>query len=326
MVVPVAESTLPNFLILGAAKCGTTSLYAYLDQHPDVFFSTPKEPIFFEAEYEQGLDYYRTRYFRGWQGERAVGEARTHNLMLPYVPARIRESLPDARLIALLRNPVDRAFSHWWHRYSRGLDELPFFASLRANLERIGSGHGFEGPEGEKRWREILIRNRKNVSTRYPVYLELGHYAEQLGRYLDRFPRSQLEVVLFEDMARDAEGVAQRLWRFLGVDESRSLESADALNAARYRLRRGRAVRRLGQLPKPAFLKRLLPKAVQERAKEYVAGRVVAPPVIEPEAEAWLLDYFTPHVRALEALLEVDLSHWLRADPQRGQRRAASDR
>ncbi len=314
----MADLRLPNFLILGAAKCGTTSLCAYLDQHPDVFFSTPKEPTFFEAEYERGLEYYCSRYFRGWRGEHAVGEARTHNLMLPYVPARIRESLPEAHLVALLRNPVDRAFSHWWHRHSRGLDERPFFESVRANRDHIERGLDFHGPEGEERWRQSLVYNRKNVSTRYDLYLELGHYAEQLGRYLELFPRSQIEVVFFEDLERNPEQVTQGLWRFLGVDSNRSLESTVPRNVASYRARSA-TVRRLGALPKPGFLKRWIPEAIQTRAGEYLKGRPIDPPVLEPEAEAWLLEHFAPHNRALERLLELELPDWFGSDPPRSQ-------
>ena len=99
----------PNFLILGAGKSGTNSLYHYLGQHPDVFLSTPKEPFYFEAEYEKGLKFYWDTYFNGWNGQRAVGEARVANLFLPYIPQRIKESLPQSKLIVTLRNPTHRA-------------------------------------------------------------------------------------------------------------------------------------------------------------------------------------------------------------------------
>jgi hypothetical protein len=101
----------PNFFILGSAKCGSTTLYEHLGQHPDVFFSTPKEPIFFEAEYEKGFDYYWDTYFAAWDGQAAIGEARHRNLFLPYVAPRVHAACPDARLIVIVRNPVDRAYS-----------------------------------------------------------------------------------------------------------------------------------------------------------------------------------------------------------------------
>jgi len=95
----------PDFVILGAAKCGTTSLYAYLGQHPDVFLSctspSTDETFFFETEYERGWQYYWDRYCQGWNGEKVVGASRAFNLLLPFVTSRIRESLPKARLIAV---------------------------------------------------------------------------------------------------------------------------------------------------------------------------------------------------------------------------------
>src|SRR5687768_11767835 len=91
----------PNFLILGAARSGTTTLHEYLPLHPDVYMSMPKEPLFFEAEYRRGLDYYWRTYFRGWRGQQLVGEARVANLLLPFVVDRIAESVPDAKLIVI---------------------------------------------------------------------------------------------------------------------------------------------------------------------------------------------------------------------------------
>jgi hypothetical protein len=128
----------PNFLILGAARCGTNTIYHFLSRHPDVLMSTPKEPFFFEAEYERGLEYYWKTYL-DWRGQRAVGEARPANLFLPYVPLRVRDSIPEARLVAILRNPAQRAFSHWWMKRSRGLEDLSFEAAIDDNLARLES-------------------------------------------------------------------------------------------------------------------------------------------------------------------------------------------
>jgi hypothetical protein len=120
----------PSFFVVGAAKSGTTSLHVYLDQHPDIFMSKPKEPFFFEAEYDRGFDFYYRRYFGGWKGQREVGESRHRNLYFPFVPARIHAYNPEARILAVLRNPVERAISHWWHWYARGrkicLCSMPF--------------------------------------------------------------------------------------------------------------------------------------------------------------------------------------------------------
>jgi len=130
----------PSVFVLGAAKSSTTSLHVCLDQHPNVFMSRPKEPLFFEAEYVRGAEFYFNKYFRGWRGEAVVGESRHRNLYLPYVAARIARYNPGAKLIVLLRNPAERAVSHWWHWRSRNLELLPAQAAFEADLERIQTG------------------------------------------------------------------------------------------------------------------------------------------------------------------------------------------
>jgi len=192
----------PNFLVLGAAKAGTTSLCHYLAQHPDVFIPEVKEPIFFDAEYERGLDYYWKKYFSRWSGQPAVGEGRVFNLYLPFVPPRIRESIPDAKLIAVLRNPVERAYSHWWHRFSYRDEILPFHEAIRENLSRIARGILFEGGNGARLWRDGLVHPHA-MATTHRVYLDAGLYARQIRRYLDLFPASQLKVMFYEDLVSD---------------------------------------------------------------------------------------------------------------------------
>ena len=126
-------SHLPNFFILGAPKSGTTTLYHALEKHPAVHLSTPKEPYYFEDEYEQGPEFYwRTYFAAGWKGQSLIGDARAAHLYLPYVPRRIYTTVPEARLVAILRNPVERAFSHWWMRHSHGREPLGRWPAQRA--------------------------------------------------------------------------------------------------------------------------------------------------------------------------------------------------
>ncbi len=127
----------PNFFILGAARYGTTSLYRYMQRHPDVFMSSPKEPKFFEAEWDRGADYYWRRYFSGWGGEPVVGEARPANLFLPYVPERVHRLAPDAKLVVILRDPVQRAYSQWRLARLDGLDPAGFAEAIEDNLASL---------------------------------------------------------------------------------------------------------------------------------------------------------------------------------------------
>ncbi len=297
----------PNFLVLGAAKSGTTSLYSYLGQHPDVFFSTPKEPVFFEAEYERGLDYYWQRYFGAWSGQRAIGEARSYNLYLPYVPRHISEALAEPRLIAVLREPGERAYSHWWHRYTRRIEKLSFEAALEANQKALERGPRFHGREGARAWRKGLTRNA--TVTRHATYLDLGFYAEQLRRYFDLFPASCIKVVLFEELVSDPEAVARELWGFLGVDPNRELTDTQAQNVS-HDVMETAGWTHLSRINKSLGYTRLLPKGVRSLGRRLLAGRRAERPAMRRETRSFLCDYFAERNLELEPLIRRDLAAW----------------
>lgn len=299
---------LPNFLIIGAPKSGTTALYHWLARHPQVHLSTPKEPYFFEEEYERGPDYYWRKYFAdGWQGQRLVGEARTSHLYLPYVTPRIQETVPDARLVAILRNPVERAFSHWWMLRCQERESLGFDDALRANHLSILDGSSLEGPDVERRWRaNILARDAfwrpQPLSVR--PYIEPGHYARHLERFLDYFPRSQLCVLLYDDLVQRPQDVLLRLMDFLGLDPLAVRQAPAPENVA------------LTQFSRPLFLiarrfrlERFLPRGLLGAARTSLS-KIGTRPAMSEAAREWLQDYFAPHNRRLEALLDRDLTAW----------------
>ena len=214
----------PNCLILGSAKCGTTSLYHYLKQHPDICFSKPKEPVFFEAEYELGMEYYWQTYFAHWAGEQVVGEARQRNMYLPFVAERIAQSVPDAKLIIILRNPVERAFSHWLGRYRSGKESLPFAEAILHDLDRIKQGFNFEGEVGARLWKDSMVPagspKGKANSALFATYVDSGYYSDQIKRYLKLFNPQQMRILFLDDLVRDPHAVIQSLFDFLGVDAS----------------------------------------------------------------------------------------------------------
>lgn len=296
----------PNFMILGAVKGGTTSLYFYLKQHPEVLFSTPKEPVFFEYEYARGLEYYQRTYFSALRQERAIGEARGLHLFLPFIPDRILATLPEARFIVILRDPVDRAFSHWWMRRCQGVETLSFNEAIAANLERLDSGQRFEGELGAEQWRAgfdpVVLMSRARI------YVDAGYYAEQLEKYYARFPRERIKVVFFEDLQRDSEALVRELWSFLGVDPDVSLTGLLPYNPAVPTRLLGlfRFAWRLG-------IPQLIPPSIGLRLRHWVS-KTGSPPRIEPGMELWLRQHYAPHNRALEKLLARDLRHW--APPQ----------
>lgn len=205
---------LPSFFLLGAAKSGTTSLHAYLAQHPHICMSHPKEPFFFEAEFERGPAYYFNRYFSHWKGERIVGESRHRNLYLPFIPQRLSDYNPEARLLVILRNPVERAISHWWHWYSRCLDGLPLRRALEADLKRIEAGYRFETENECKVYKDSL---RKDGSSCFRTYLDSGYYLLQIERYAALFSRDRLRILLFDDLVSDPRKVVREICEFVGA-------------------------------------------------------------------------------------------------------------
>ena len=195
---------LPNFLIVGAARSGTTTLYSHLKDHPDVYLPVNKrpEPHFFlkAAEYIQGLAYYEQRYFSACRNQKAVGEASTSYLFGPDVPKRIRSSLPDVKLICILRDPVERAFSSYWHTVKSGLETLSFDEAIVREAQRKDetAGTAFE---------EIAPF----------AYAERGLYYCQLSRWLSEFPRSQMKIVIFDDFVADPIKILREVAGFLDV-------------------------------------------------------------------------------------------------------------
>lgn len=205
----------PSVFLVGASKCGTSSLYTYLEQHPDICMSKPKEPMYFEAEFHRGKSYYFNRYFPHWNGQSIVLDARVAHLYLPYVPKRLLDYNPDARLLVLLRNPAERAVSAWWHWYSRGFESLSLPAAITADMERIRAGYTLEHPKEQELFERTSIENRKGL---FRTYVDAGYFDEQLSRYLEFFPKEQLHVMLLDDLAQDPQNTVLNALKFLGAD------------------------------------------------------------------------------------------------------------
>ena len=203
---------LPDFLILGAQKAGTTALYAYLRWHPQITGPSFKEVSFFDRHYARGERWYRAHLPIRRSG--IVGEASPSYLFHPLAPERVARMLPRARMIALLRDPVDRAFSHYQHEVALGREDLSFEDALAREAERMA---------GEV---DRMLRDPSYFS--YPwwnyTYAARGRYAEQLERWLAAFPREQLLILFTEELAADTGGTYTRVLDFLGV-ERRGLES-----------------------------------------------------------------------------------------------------
>ncbi|HET6601380.1 MAG TPA: sulfotransferase, partial [Gaiella sp.] len=197
---------LPDFLVIGAQKAGTTALYAYLRWHPGITGPSWKEVSFFDRHWWRGEAWYRGQ-FPLRAGKRLVGEASPSYLFHPRAPERARSLVPNAKLIALVRNPVDRAYSQYQHEVALGREPLSFEDALAAEEERT---------RGEA---ERLAADPRAFSRAWwdHTYAARGRYAEQLERWLDVYPREQLLVVATEELGeRPAETYASIL-AFLGA-------------------------------------------------------------------------------------------------------------
>jgi hypothetical protein len=198
---------LPDFLVIGAQKAGTTALYAYLRWHPGIAGPSWKEVSFFDRHWWRGEAWYRGQ-FPLRAGERLVGEASPSYLFHPLAPERARSLVPGAKLVALLRDPVDRAYSQYQHEVALGREPLSFEDALAAEDERL---------VGEV---ERLIADSRAFSRAWwdHTYTARGRYAEQLERWLEAFPSEQLLVVRTEERGeRPAETYASIL-AFLGAE------------------------------------------------------------------------------------------------------------
>jgi hypothetical protein len=204
---------LPSALIIGAQKGGTTSLFNYLLEHPGVLPSLRKEVHYFDFNYSRGLRWYRGHFpyaHRLGRGSLTL-EGSPYYLVHPLVPQRVARLLPDVKLIAVLRNPVDRALSHYQHEVRGGRESLSFGEALDRESERLA---------GE----EVRLANEPNYYSynhhRYS-YVRRGLYLEQLRRWAQHFPRSQMLVLQSERLFRDPAGTTASVHEFLGLQPHR---------------------------------------------------------------------------------------------------------
>ncbi|NET03831.1 MAG: sulfotransferase [Symploca sp. SIO2B6] len=316
---------MPNFLIIGAAKAGTTALYHYLDQHPDIYMSPKKELNFFAFDGEHpdhgGVSDYKgfKRYeklrkisvtkldeyqykFRGATTHKAVGEASPMYLYNPRTPQRIYDYKSDMRLIAILRNPADRAHSHFAQYVFKGEEPITDFAQA-IKAEDIDVPHIWWG---------------------YRHYVRLGFYYRQLQPYFDLFPPHLIKVFLFEDFQTNPQGLLRDIFEFLGVDSSFVADTASkhnqslvAKNQTIHRslgsletfLRSGNPVNKMLRAVLPSKLKRLGSQwRVEQAHKNLVKGK----PYLSTAVRQQLISIYQDDILKLQELIGRDLSSWLK--------------
>jgi hypothetical protein len=312
---------LPNFFIVGAPKAGTTSLYHYLDQHPQIYMSPIKEPNYFSKEIRpehfsdefqqmvsrdlEALEQYMAgpmiekrpggiiqdwdRYlklFSGVQNQTAVGEASVCYLWSASAPANIRAQIPDARIIMTLRNPSDRAFSQYVHGVSLGAIGKPLREHIEANLRNRDHKFGLEFP-----------------------FLELGLYYRQVKRYLETFPASNVHIDFYEDYRDHPRETIASLLEFLNVDPAFVPDtSARHLQVGMPRFQESAHYLKATGLWQHA--RKLCPPSLLPLARR-VANRSRKEVKMDPKDRAFLTGYYREDVLKLSDLLNRDLSGWL---------------
>jgi hypothetical protein len=317
------EPALPNFFIVGAGKAGTTSLYHYLGQHPQIYMSRVKEPSYFASEVRtenlspaflrhierqsrrlrlrELLDDGKPLRPSGWlvsdwedylrlfqdvQDETAIGEATVSYLWSRTAAANIAARLPDAKIIMLLRDPAERAFSQHLHQMGTGL----MSCTLREHIE-------------------VALRYPHEKLSAYHPFLEVGLYHDQVKRYLDRFPRKNIRIYWYEEDWREPVRLLMDMFEFLGVDPAFRPDTS----------------RKSWERRKPRFpvlndfitrfditygVRDIMPSSLRERVLQLLFRRG---PELKMEARdrQFLIDYYREDIMKLAALLNRDLSAWL---------------
>jgi hypothetical protein len=299
---------MPNFLIIGAAKAGTTSVWRQLKQHPQIFMHPKKQLNFFALEGEDldfrgpgpadstlhsitDIEAYRAQ-FDEVEGETAIGEASNLYLYNASAAERIRHYLPHTKLIAILRHPAERAYSRYLHLVREGREQITDFGRALEEEERRVRDHW---------WPDFH-------------YVRMGLYHAQLKPYFDLFPKSQIRVYLHEDLKLDLDGVLRDIFRLLEVDDTFVPDTTIKYNvsgipknkALHLFLQELRSIR--------PFAERFIPETQRQhllRVASTIHNRNLTKPQLPSEIRAELIERYREDTLKLQHLIQRDLSAWL---------------
>ncbi|MBT5353961.1 MAG: sulfotransferase [Flavobacteriales bacterium] len=279
-----------RIFIVGAPKAGTTSLHYYLNEHPEILMSSVKEPDFFlEKEIDDiGLYYGTTRIetsdkyhnlFSDKKDEEIFGESSVSYLYYPEVPKRIKEYNTEAKIIIMLRNPVDRAFSHYLMDFKLGL--------LSDKFEDV-----FNKKEGLK----------------FQQYFLLGNYYEQVKRYLDEFTKENVHIIWYSDFKKDAEQEVKKAFEFIDVDSAYKVNFKTVHNS--FFMPKGKIIRKIYSI---VWLRKLLLFLFPFTLITFIKSTLFTKgkkPKITNESRKIFTEYYLNDICKLEELLSINLSEW----------------
>ena len=282
----------PNFFIVGAPKCGTTVLYKYLESHPQVFLSDPKEVNFFsKKELEEQSLYYQDfkpknekeylNLFKNVDIEhKIIGEASVSYLFYPEVVGRIHYFNPYSKIVILLRDPVARAWSH-------------FLMDKRLGLVK-------------KELMEIFDSEKESDKLNFQQYFLLGNYASQVEKYLDLFGKKNVKIFFTEELKNERDTITTELYRFLGIQDFELVEETKH-NA--YKEPKGFFLKKLYSM---CFIrkniKKVIPQSILKRGANFFFNST--PPSLNNTDKILLKKYYYEDICELEKLLSKDLTEW----------------
>lgn len=282
----------PNFFIVGAPKCGTTALYRFLENHPQVFLSDPKEVNFFsKKELEEQSLYYQdfkpkneNEYLNLFKNvdtqHKIIGEASVSYLFYPEVASRIHSFNPDSKIVILLRDPVVRAWSH-------------YLMDKRLGLVK-------------KELMEIFQSEKERDKLNFQQYFLLGNYASQVEKYLELFGKKNVKIFFTEELKNKRDTIITELYRFLGIQDFELIEETKH-NA--FKEPKGFFLKKLYSI---SFIrkniKKLIPQSILKRGVNFFFNST--PPSLNDQDKILLKKYYYDDVCKLEKLLTKDLTQW----------------
>jgi hypothetical protein len=291
---------LPNLIIIGAAKAGTTTLFDLLGQHPQVYAPKVKEIKFFSRDdrYEKGVDWYQETFFRNSRKYPVRIEASPAYLTWSDKTApRIKDIYKDRpiKLVAIFRDPVKRAYSHYWDRVRQGDENLPFPDAIYAEENRL-----------RENW-EVISKEGNGIFG----YFRAGCYATRIKPFLPLFPREDLFFLLQEDLINNFENSMESLFSFLQIDRNFKPASVRRNQASQPRsqglLKLFYKIKKTN-IQKP--LRVLFPRTTRKSIRENILYKPVRYPPMDDEIKKYLYSRYLEEVKEFESIIQRDLSHW----------------
>ncbi len=294
------EIKLPNFVVIGAPKSGTTSLYFYLQQHPEIYLPKKKELHYFsysklikqangpgDSNTISGLCSSKDEYeahFLNVKNEHAICDV-SPSYLAAGVHAQIKHELGNVRIVVMLRNPIEKAFSQYMHLIRDQRETLSFYDALLAEEDRRAAG-----------WSDMWH------------YAHSSLYSERLDDFFSCFGRDNVHVIVFDDFANDANNEMHRLFNFLGIDSSVSINADEVHNRSGVSKVKWLSILLSRESLIKKYVRQIVPTGIRQKMRKKIFEmNTKQKPSIDDQSKAYLTDYFSNEIRKLEGLLDREL-------------------